>query len=263
MTKITLPVGFSYSMNNPDTPKRVKNKISREEFRKFIQAGMTYKEVNEKIPISPSTYIRMLDKNGYQRDHVRIKMMREKNIVNMVKAGMTYKEISKEIPIARCTYDQILDEYGIPKDHIRTKTMRQDSIKSMLEAGKPIEEIAEANNITVPNCKQILRNMGITYHKFIESEKKAEIENLIKTTNLNQKQIAEKLGVSVTKARAIFKQLDLVTVNTNKKEFTQSLKKSTVQGWLDKYKTITNISKNVHLNPGTIRKYMKFFGLHK
>lgn len=174
MTLITFPSSFSISYHG--SQKRASQRVSREEFREFMKAGMTYKEVNEKIPISRNTYDKMLDKYGFQRDHIRIRAMRE------------------------------------------------NSMENMFNAGKSLEEIAKAHNITVANCKQILNNMGISYASLVVP--------------------AKKTGV------------------VSKKEFIDSLKKSTVQGWINTYKTVENIAANVPLSKTTIYKYINFFGLH-
>ena len=135
-------------------------------------------------------------------------------------------------------------------------------MKQMYEAGSSVEDIAQALGVNVSTCKSYLADANMPCNRTALIARQTEKVAEVASKSANKKEFAKAMGVGLTSAGKILEQTGVMTQKQKTEEFIQSLKRSTVQGWIDTYKTVTNISKNVPLSQSTIRKYIKFFGLN-
>lgn len=86
--------------------------ISKEEFQKLIDSGMSVKEICEKLGITSSTYKVLMNKyypqTSLRRSADTIAQIDKKQLLELKNSGKTVKEICTELNISKSTYQRIL-----------------------------------------------------------------------------------------------------------------------------------------------------------
>ena len=211
------------------------------------------------LPLSTDlSYSSSYQGNLKQKPKISREEMRE-----YMKALKTFPEIKEEHPnLTMSIYNRLLDKFGFPRDTVRVQLKRSKSMMAMYNANVPIDEIAKAHGISAKTCQHYFNDMGVSCSKVALIERDKEAIKAAIESSATRKELAKKISVGQRAAQKIMDDLEVQTERGRKKEFIESLKRSTVQGWIDTYKTVKNISENVKLSASTVRKYIKFFGLH-
>lgn len=158
MAAITLPTGFSYSSGFHGNMKS-KTKIDREEFREYMKAGMIYEEVNEKHPISMSTYNRMLDKYGFPRDTFRVQQRREKGMMEMLKSGSSIEEIAKAYNMSIPTCKKWFADRDISFSKRAVAERNVEGMQKLIDAGMSKKQISEKLGIGLKSTIDLMDKM--------------------------------------------------------------------------------------------------------
>ena len=181
----------------------------------------------------------------------------------IAKEKLTYPEVNERYKMSPSTYNRLLKKYGFTPDKVRLRERREQELIKKLNEGASISSIAEEYNISVSRIKNILSDMGVSYRRE-EAVNEATLNKIKEavSTGASIQKIAKDCGLSPGKLTSILDKLGLTTKRQAQQEVTLNLKKSTLQEWINKYKTIGEIAANVNISYATIKKYIKYFDLH-
>lgn len=200
--------------------------------------------------------------DGFQSNIKQKPKISREELREYVKAGKTYSEVAQEHPgVSVGIYNRLLDKFGFPHDSVRILNRRNQILTEMYHSGSSLEEMAAAIGVKPATCRAYLTGLNFSTSRFAMLAERGEEVKAAIESSASRKEFAKKIGVGTKVAQQLMETLDAQPKNGRTREAFQDLKRSTVEGWKDTYKTIENIAKHVPFSKKKIMEAFAIFGI--
>jgi len=209
---LTQPISLSSFSYSSDSTKGLSKRapkteaMSWGEFRKCIESGMTYEQVNAIKPMSRREYDRRIAAGGFQQEHVRQQAQKVKAICEMYDKGFSLEEIAKTSGLSDQYCRTILNDNKRPCTKFALIIRdQQDKIRQMADNNYTIKAMAEELGISTKFMADILAALDIKTQRERIAEFADDLTKTKLTALLEQygsiKGVSQATGVSMTKLR--------------------------------------------------------------
>lgn len=193
--------------------------ITKEEFLKCLNSGMSVAEICKHFDISSSGYYHLIHKfeikTATKQNIENIESIKKEDIERLIKAGKSNSEIAETLNISLSALTSLISKFGIVTKGIQSRQnishITKERLQELVDSSKPVKEICEILQIPVRTYSRLVKQFGIITERqrakeHIASITREQLQSLV-NEGLSIDEICKRLKINKTAFYRLLKQL--------------------------------------------------------